>query len=139
GALSEEEKAAVEKEQGYRDDLIIMAEPFRLWAIEAADPEIARRLTFAAADKGVVIVPDINKFKELKLRLLNGTHTVSCALAILSGFSNVRSAMKNEVFRRFIRRVMYEEIIPSLQDKNITVDEAREFADNVADRFSNPY
>lgn len=139
GALSAEEKAEVEKEQGYRDDLMIMAEPFRLWAIEAADPEIARRLTFAAADKGVVIVPDINKFKELKLRLLNGTHTVSCALAILSGFSNVRSAMQHEVFRRFIRRVMHEEIIPSLQDTSITAEEAREFADSVTDRFSNPH
>jgi len=65
---------------------MIMAEPFCLWAIECADENVKQILSFAQADKRVVITADIEKFRELKLRLLNGTHTFSCGLAFLSGF-----------------------------------------------------
>jgi tagaturonate reductase len=40
-------------------------------------------LSFEQADPGVVVIPDIEVHRELKLRLLNGTHTLSCALALV--------------------------------------------------------
>jgi tagaturonate reductase len=78
-----------------------MSEVYRLWAIEG-DEHVQSVLSFAKGDNGVVIAPDINIFRELKLRLLNGTHTLSCAVAYLSGFTTVKEAMDDEVMSAFV-------------------------------------
>ncbi len=72
----------IETALGYEDELLTMSEVFRLWAIEG-DEKIKETLCFSKSDEGVIITPDITLFKELKLRLLNGTHTFNCGLAFL--------------------------------------------------------
>src|SRR5690606_9493894 len=62
----------------YEDKLMIMTEPFRLWAIETDSERVKDILSFAPADHGVILAPSIEKFKQLKLRILNGSHTLSC-------------------------------------------------------------
>lgn len=139
GKLPVEEQQAVEAKLGYQDNLAIMSEPFRLWAIESSSQRVQQRLSFAQVDDSVIIAPDISKFKELKLRLLNGTHTFSCGLAILSGFTTVKEAMQDEVFSRYVSLLMRQEIIPTIVGDQIAEKEALTFADNVIDRFSNPF
>src|SRR5690606_14713076 len=92
GRLPKEEQQQTEQELGYQDQLMIMAEPFRLWAIETGSQRVKQILSFAEVDSSVVLVPSIDKFKEIKLRLLNGTHTLSCAAALWSGFITVKEA-----------------------------------------------
>jgi tagaturonate reductase len=130
--LSDEQEA----KSGYIDNLSIMAETYSLWAIEG-DDKIASVLTFSQADNGVVITPDIELFRELKLRLLNGTHTLSCAVAYLSGFKTVKEAMDDEQFTKFITQLMLHEIKPAIPYQ---IDDAvaTDFAGKVLDRFRNP-
>ncbi|RBQ05903.1 tagaturonate reductase [Pedobacter miscanthi] len=139
GKLPATEQKAIENELGYEDELMIMAEPFRLWAIESSNEKVKEILSFAKADKGIFIVPSIDKFKELKLRLLNGTHTISCGLAILAGFNTVKEAMADEDFANHVLKLMKEEIAPAVVNEDITYDEALAFAESVTDRFSNPF
>ncbi|MCZ4243328.1 tagaturonate reductase [Pedobacter punctiformis] len=139
GKLPAEEQKGIEAKLGYSDDLMIMAEPFRLWAIESSNKKVEEILSFAQADKGIFIVPSINKFKELKLRLLNGTHTLSCGLAILSGFNTVKEAMTDAGFATYIKGLMQKEISEALVNEEITYEETIDFASNVSDRFSNPF
>lgn len=139
GRLTGADRGRAEAELGYRDELAIMAEPFRLWAIEVPDERVKSMLSFAAADSGVVLAPDITRFKELKLRLLNGTHTFSCALALLGGWQTVKEAMQDADFSRYVRNLMNREIIPSLSATGIDAAEAQPFADSVIDRFANPF
>lgn len=139
GKLSEEDQKQEEIQLGYVDDLAIMVEPFRLWAIESDSDEVKRVLSFANIDKGMVIVPDIGKLKELKLRLLNGSHTFSCGLALLCGFSTVKEAMRNEDFVLFLQHLLQKEIIPAITGEEISEGEAQNFAGDVIDRFSNPF
>ncbi|PWS27700.1 altronate oxidoreductase [Pedobacter yonginense] len=139
GKLPAEAQKEIETELGYSDDLMIMAEPFRLWAIESSNERVAEILSFAKADKGIFIVPSIDKFKELKLRLLNGTHTISCGLAILAGFNTVKEAMADEEFANHVLKLMKDEIAPAVENADITYDEAVNFAKSVIDRFSNPF
>ena len=68
--------SSIEKELGYSDQLLIMSEVYRLWAIEG-DEEVKNILSFANVNEGVIIETDITIYKELKLRLLNGTLTLS--------------------------------------------------------------
>jgi len=139
GKLPEVEQKAIERELGYNDELMIMAEPFRLWAIESSNEKVKEVLSFAKADNGIFIVPSIDKFKELKLRLLNGTHTISCGLAILAGFNTVKEAMANENFSANVLKLMKDEIAPAVVNEDITYHEAVDFAKSVVDRFSNPF
>lgn len=139
GSLSASEQEQAESQLGYKDELAIMAEPFCLWAIESSHPRVSEVLSFARADKRVVITPDIQKFKELKLRLLNGSHTFACGLALLAGFDTVKEAMADPVFSKYVKQVMHKEIIPALVEVGIDKGEASEFADHVIDRFGNPY
>ena len=126
----------LEKQFGYKDDLLTMSEVYRLWAIEGGD-HIKSVLTFASVDEGVVIAPDINLFRELKLRMLNGTHTLSCGLAYLAGFGTVKQAMDDADMQTFIARLMLNEIatgIPYEVDPGV----AQTFGNKVLDRFANP-
>lgn len=139
GKLPSKEQEIAQTESGYKDELAIMAEPFRLWAIEAKNERVQQVFSFSKVDKGLVIAPNIWKFKELKLRLLNGSHTFSCALALLSGFETVKEAMMNQDFLQFINRLMKSEIVPTITGKEIEEKEALDFAASVIDRFSNPF
>lgn len=124
---------------GYTDDLMIMSEPFALWAIETSNEEVIKKLSFAKVDAGIIIAPSIAKFRELKLRLLNGTHTFSCALAFLSGFETVIEAMKSEQFVSYSRNLMQAEISPCLLSDEISHKDALSFANEVIERFQNPF
>ena len=127
----------IEKALGYEDEIMTMSEVFRLWAIEG-DEKVKQVLSFHKVDEGVVIVPDITLFKELKLRLLNGTHTFNCGLAFLSGFTITREAVGDPVYGRFTKSLMHNEIanaIPYDIDENVKKD----FANRVFERFCNPF
>ena len=126
-----------EEALGYTDELLTNSEVFRLWAIEGND-KTKEVLSFYKADEAVVITPDITLFKELKLRLLNGTHTFNCGLAFLSGFNITREAVTDKTFSVFAKNLMHTEIakaIPFEIDEKVKKD----FANNVFERFCNPF
>lgn len=128
-------KASLEEKFGYQDDLVTMSEMYSLWAIEGNE-QVKSVLSFAAANKGVVITDNIMLFKELKLRLLNGTHTLSSGVAFLAGFKTVKEAMNDVVLSGFIKELMLEEIAKAIPYP-IPPEEATVFALKVIDRYSN--
>jgi tagaturonate reductase len=130
-------KQELEKRWGYQDELMSICEPYCLWAIEG-DETIRNILSFYKADEGVVITNDITKYKELKLRMLNATHTLSCGLGFLSGFETVSTGMEDPVFSSYIKNLMMDEISISIP-YSIPAGEINEFGLKVLDRFRNPF
>lgn len=122
---------------GYEDELLTISEVYRLWAIEGGE-HVQEVLSFHQADENIFIRPNIDQFRELKLRLLNGTHTLSCGLAYLGGFETVREGMDDEILSSFVSSVMLGELIPGIP---YAVDEkiAQRFGFQVLDRFRNPF
>jgi tagaturonate reductase len=139
GKLPDGERKELEKKLGYEDELLISAEPYRLWAIETPGGKADEILSFSKADRGMILARDITVYRELKLRLLNGSHTFSCGLAYLSGFDTVGEAMEDEAFSRFLRQLMLQEIAPAISGGRISAEEAKTFALTVMDRFRNPF
>jgi tagaturonate reductase len=137
GLPSASEKCAIESELGYKDDLMVMAEPYSLWAIEG-DESVKKVLSFAECDSNVKIVPDISLYRELKLRLLNATHTLSCGYAVLSGIETVKDAMENNCMASFIENVMKDEVSKTI-DKRVSNEEIASYINSVIDRFGNQY
>ncbi len=139
GKFKPAEQQQVENEVGYTDNLMIVAEPYYLWAIETDNENIKKMLSFALNDTGVIVAPSINKFRELKLRLLNGAHTFSCGLAYLLGFTTVKEAMDNRRFYAYVHQLMYTEIIPSICSAEISEQDAETYVGKVLDRFKNNF
>ena len=127
---------ALENELGYSDGLLTMSEVYSLWAIEGNE-HVKSVLSFAQVDEGIVIKPNIDIYRELKLRMLNGTHTLSCGLAFLSGFTTVKQAMDDERMSSFIADVMQNDIAPNIP-YNVDLETAHDFGNKVLDRFRNP-
>ena len=136
GKLSNEDQEIHLEKYGYTDPNAIMCEPYALWAIEGGQ-EVHDLLTFSTVNEEIKIVPDISQFKELKLRILNGSHTLLCAKAIAEGFETVFLAMSDPIFRKYAEELIFEEIIPSLPAE-IKNEDKLSFAKDVIDRFSNP-
>lgn len=135
GKPSQQIQDELQKKAGYQDELMIMAEVYRLWAIQG-DEKVKEILSFAAADPGVIIEPDIDIYRELKLRMLNGTHTFSCGLAVLAGFQTVKEAMVHSDMADYIASLMLDEIDPGIPFR-LEPGAASSFGRKVLDRFRN--
>jgi tagaturonate reductase len=129
--------ADLEQSLGYQDDLLLVAEVYRLWAIEG-DSNVKDVLSFCEVDNGVKIEKNIDKYRELKLRMLNGTHTLMCGLAYLSGFQFVKDALNDDLMEKFINNLMSTEIAQAIPYK-INEKEVQRYGREVLDRFRNPY
>lgn len=137
GLPDEEKQKELTDTLGYHDELLIMSESYRLWAIEGG-AQVRSVLSFAEADAGVIIEPDIDLYRELKLRLLNGSHTFSVALFFLSGMETVRESMENSILENFITELTLDELAPAIPYE-VDLERARTFGRQVLDRFRNPY
>lgn len=126
----------LERQLGYTDHLLSMAEPYRLWAIEG-DDKVKEVLDFAQVDAGVVIAKDIEIYRELKVRLLNGTHTLSSGIAFLLGIDTVKNAMQNQQIKKYIEVLMASEISKAIPYA-VTEKQTADFSKAVVDRFANP-
>lgn len=117
------------------DSMYVVAEPFGLWII-AGDRDIRADFPLDKAGMPVVFTDDLKPFRERKVRVLNGTHTAMAMISYLCGVNIVADAMADSLLRRYIDRVCYEELAPAVPQP---LEETREFADEVMERFENPF
>lgn len=122
-------------ELGYEDALLTIAEPFHRWVIEG-DERVKARFPLAETGCSILITSDVTPHRVRKIRILNGTHTVIAPLGFLLGKNFVKECVDDPLVLSLMKKIIYDEIIPSLE---IAHDAAREFADDVLERFSNPF
>ena len=120
---------------GYDDHLLDKAEIFHLWVIEAPK-EVAKEFPADKAGLNVLFVPSEAPYHERKVTLLNGPHTVLSPVGYLSGLNTVKECCEDPEIGKFVHKVMYEELLPTL---NLPEDELLKFAGDVVDRFRNPF
>jgi tagaturonate reductase len=117
------------------DRLVVQAEIFHLWVIEAPEA-VAVEFPAGKAGLNVLFVPSEKPYHDRKVTLLNGPHTVLSPVGYLSGFDTVRECVEDETVGKFVRRVMCEELLPTL---DLPADELEQYASDVLDRFRNPF
>ena len=139
GNPSEATKNKIQSAFGFTDELMIMSESFRFWAIESSSERVKKILSFTQADEGVVIAANIDKFKEIKLRLLNSVHTFATGISLFTGIDTVKEAMNQKVIADYIQHLSIQEIVPAIISDDISEAEATTFAMKVFDRFRNPF
>jgi tagaturonate reductase len=131
-----DEITALSKEFAYTDKLLVCGEPFALWVIETSDTQTLSGL-FPLHEAGlpVIFTEDLTSYRERKVRVLNGGHTALMPIAYLSGIDTVGEAVNDKTTRAFLERAVYGELVPSVEG----CGDVRQFADDVLERFENPY
>ncbi len=123
------------QELGYEDKLLNTGEIFHAWVIEG--PRwIAEELPFAKAGLDVTLTDDYKPYRDRKVRILNGAHTMTVLGAYLAGKDMVKECMDDPVISKYLARGLAEEIIPTL---DLPKADWESFAAAVSERFSNPY
>ena len=75
-------------------------------------------------------------YRTRKVRILNGAHTTLVPVGYLYGIDKVRESLEDEVVGNYLKDAIFNEICPTL---DLTEAELNQFANDVLDRFRNPY
>ena len=106
-----EHVADVRKDCGYNDEVPVPAEPFTMWALE--DDFIAGRPAWE--NFGAVFTPEVERYEEMKLRLLNGTHSLLAYTGALAGLRTIPDAVADPQIRTAAHRLLRNEYGPSVE------------------------
>ena len=132
---SDAEKSEILKQLPFEDYLLNASEPYHLFVIRG--PAVIReKLPLDQAGVNVIWADDVRLYRERKVKILNGGHTLMTIPAFLSGIDTVKAAVDDPVVFEFLKKGIYREIIPALDLDN---DELTDYADTIVERFQNPY
>ncbi|CCK07743.1 D-mannonate oxidoreductase [Cronobacter sakazakii 696] len=94
-AATPESLAEIADALGVADPCAISCEPFIQWVIE--DNFVAGRPAWE--DAGVQMVDDVLPWEQMKLRMLNGSHSFLAYLGYLAGYAHISDCMNDTHFR----------------------------------------
>jgi len=104
------DRAEIRDRFGVEDAWPVVCEPFTQWALE--DRFNAGRPPFE--DVGVQVVPDVEPYELMKLRLLNASHQALCYFGFLAGYRLVHEVAQDPLFANFLLDYMNLEATPTL-------------------------
>ena len=130
-AMTDDQFDVIRQETGYRDLCGVVCEDFRQWVIE--DNFVAGRPAWEKA--GAMLVSDVLPYEEMKLRMLNGSHSFLAYNGSLAGYKYIYQCMQDPDFNAATLRLMLDEQAKSLSpDLNVDLNE---YANLLITRFSN--
>src|SRR5262249_10193433 len=115
------------------DQLLTVAEPFAFWAIERS-----KNFNDFFTHPAILRTDDVMPYTLRKVRILNGGHTALVCKVMGSGLKiqTVREAIQHPEVGPWLKQLIFEEIVPTLEGR---VDGPRQFAEQVLERFANPF
>jgi fructuronate reductase len=102
-ATTGDDRVAISARLGLEDAAPVVTEPFSQWVIE---DRFARGMRPDWSIAGAEFVTDVAPYENMKLRLLNGSHTTLAYLGYLAGYETISDTMKDANYRRLAEGVM---------------------------------
>lgn len=130
-ATTDQDRHDIEARIGLRDEGLVVAEPFSQWVIE--DKFSDERPQWEKV--GALLVDDVRVFEKIKLRLLNGAHSIMAYTGYLSGYDYISEVMSEPAFVSMIKLYMAREAGETLNAPAGFDIEA--YKQQLRDRFSN--
>ena len=109
-AMDDESFMRLEQHLHCHDRAAVVCERFSQWVIEDHFP--LGRPDWEV--EGVQMVADVRPFETMKLRMLNGSHSLLAYVGLLAGHDSVFDAINDADLAHFIERYMAEEAAPTL-------------------------
>jgi mannitol 2-dehydrogenase len=129
---TEQDKAMIYERFGVEDGWPVVCEPFTQWVLEDGFPE--GRPPFDEA--GAQLVPDVEPYELMKLRLLNASHQALCYLGYLSGYRYAHEVCSDPLFVGFLLGYMDQEATPTLAP--VPGVDLTAYKHQLIERFANP-
>ncbi len=129
-ATTAETLADAESIIGRSDLAAVETEPFLQWIVE--DRFASGRPAWEAG--GALFVADVTPYEKMKLRMLNGAHSLIAYLGVLAGHEFVRDAMADPALAALVRRHVRAAATTLDPVPGIDLDA---YADQLAARFAN--
>jgi mannitol 2-dehydrogenase len=129
---TDHDRAELAERFGLEDDWPVVCEPFTQWALEDRFP--SGRPPYQ--DAGVQLVPDVEPYELMKLRLLNASHQGLCYLGYLAGYRYAHEVCSDELFTGFLLGYMDEEATPTLAP--VPGVDLATYKHQLIERFANP-
>jgi tagaturonate reductase len=129
-----EEATDIGNELCYRDAYIDVTESYHIWILEG-DGSLESELPLHRAGINAVWTDNLPLYRTRKVRILNGLHTMTVLASYLSGHETVRDSVEDAVIGRFMKKGV-EEILLTI---DMAAKEKERFAEEVFERFSNPF
>ncbi|MDR2860155.1 MAG: mannitol dehydrogenase family protein, partial [Mediterranea sp.] len=115
---------------GIEDPAGVAGEPFRQWVVE--DNFVAGRPEWEKA--GAELVNDVLPYEEMKLRMLNGSHSFLAYLGYLAGYQHIDECMQDLNYVKAARYLMLQEQATSLRVKGVDLEA---YANSLLSRYRN--
>ncbi|MEE4484610.1 mannitol dehydrogenase family protein [Serratia ficaria] len=115
---------------GIDDEIGVACEPFSQWVIEDNFPQGRP----AWERVGAELVSDVLPYEEMKLRMLNGSHSFLAYLGYLAGYQHISDCMQDADFARAARHLMLAEQAPTLRLQGVDL---AQYADSLLQRYRN--
>ena len=129
-ATTDADRVRIAGQLGVEDAWPVMTEPFCQWVVEDNFP--AGRPAWE--NFGVTMVRDVGPFEDMKLRLLNGSHSGIAYLGLLSGHATVDRAFADPSIRQFVDALWAEAISTLPEDAGL---DTSAYTAELTERFSN--
>ncbi|HET6480994.1 MAG TPA: mannitol dehydrogenase family protein [Actinoplanes sp.] len=128
---TDDDRDEVRKHFGVDDGWPVVCEPFTQWALEDSFSDGRP----AWEEVGVQMVPDVEPYELMKLRLLNAAHQALCYFGHLAGYRLVHDVARDPVFAKFLLTYMEREAEPTLEP--VPGIDLKEYQHKLIERFSN--
>jgi fructuronate reductase len=123
--------AEAERLTGFRDLAAVQTEPFSHWVIE--DRFVVGRPDWEAG--GAIFASSVAPYEQMKLRMLNGAHSLMAYAGFLLGYRYIRDVVQDAFMVRLVRRYMQAARATLGPVPGIDLDE---YAEALMQRFANP-
>lgn len=132
-AATDETLTEIQQELGgMYDPCGIACEPFIQWVIE--DNFVTQRPNWD--EVGAEFVDNVVPYEEMKLRMLNGSHSFLAYLGYLAGYQHINDCMNDNDYKNATKTLMIKQQAPTL---NVPAHvDLHRYADKLIERFSNP-
>ncbi len=117
------------------DNCAVACEPYGSFLVET-DERARSAIPFEKVNMGFKFVDSIIPYRERKVKILNGVHTMSVLAGYNAGFTIVRDMVNDDLFKAYINKGLNEEILKTI---DLDKDELNSFAQSVLERFNNPF
>jgi fructuronate reductase len=107
---TDEDRQAAARQLGVYDQIPVPAEPFTMWVLQ--DRFAAGRPGWEHG--GAVFTDDVHPYELLKLRLLNGTHSLIAYLGALDGQPTIPDATAQPFIADAARSILFDDYLPSI-------------------------
>ena len=131
-ATTEADRELAVRLLGLEDAGLVVAEPFLQWVIE--DSFVAERPAWELG--GAQFTSDVTPFEQMKLRILNGSHSTLAYLGALRGYPTIAAAVADHELLEVAERLVEDDVIPTLQAPENT--DLHAYGASVRERFANP-